>query len=118
MVPEPIAVNTDDDDDEEMERLDMALTNLEKQMNKNVCLHYPQVGKDEEGRDEEEHKNRSLIKEMNTKIIACPTCWERKLGKEAFRIHMNEIHSTSIVMEADGPQNETKMKMALGMMKK
>ena len=118
VVPEPIFINTDDDYDNEMERLGMALTYLEKQMNNIVWLHYPQVGKDKEGRDEEEHKNRSLIKEMNSKIIACPTCWERKLGKEAFWIHMNEIHSTSIVTEAESPQNETKMKMALGMMKK
>ena len=83
-----------------------------------MCLRYPQVGKDEEVRDKEEHKHHSMLKEMITKIIDCPTCWERKLGKEAFRIHMNEIHSTSIVTEADGPQNETKIEMALGMMKK
>ena len=30
VIPEPIAVKSDDDDEEEMERLDMALTDLEK----------------------------------------------------------------------------------------
>ena len=41
----------------------------------------------------------------------------RILGKDAFKIHSNEIHS-AIVEEADGAQNETLVKPALGLIKK
>ena len=79
-------------------------------MDKIVCLHYPQVGK--------EHKHFSLLNEMDTMIIACSTCGKEDWEKSLSDSHLNEIHSTSIVTEADGPQNETKMKMTLGMMRK
>ena len=54
----------------------------------------------------------SQIKEMDTKIAAYPTCWKQIAGRGAYKIHMDESHCTSIAAEADGPQNETLMKMA------
>ena len=59
----------DDNVEDVQEPLGADLNKLEKDMNKNVCLRYPQASKDKEGRDEEEYKHHLPIKNMNTNIL-------------------------------------------------
>ena len=49
-----------------------------------------------------------------TQIASCSECGKRLLGL-AREIHSHEFHSCYIVAEADGVQDEGKLRVALGM---
>ena len=60
----------------------------------------------------------NVISKIDTKIHRCKCCGQNLLGAAAYKIHLHERHSKLITEEADGPQNETMMKAALGLIKK
>ena len=83
---------------------DEALSALHISMNADTTLHGP-VSQD--------HKHFQLLANFNSHVCACKRCGKRVLGTASLKIHYNEIHSM-IVEEADGAQNETLIKQALG----
>ena len=54
------------------------------------------------------------IKKLNTGIASCLEYAKRLLGL-ACEIHSHKFHSCYIVVEANGEQDEGKMRVALGM---
>ena len=61
-----------------------------------------QVDADLEGLDPEYDVDLCLaVRRMDTTICACRECGERLIGKNAMKIHMNEIHNHSILEEND-----------------
>jgi len=61
-----------------------------------------QVDADQEGLDPEYDVDLCLaVRRMDTTICACRECGERLIGKNAMKIHMNEIHNHSILEEND-----------------
>lgn len=86
-----------------------SLSVLHSHMNNNTSLCGP---------TDSEHKHFNIISKMDTKIHRCKYCGQNLLGAAAYKIHLHERHSTLITEEADGPQNETMMKAALGLIKK
>ena len=78
-------------DDKEIEELTPLLEELrsyEVAMNNSCILRSP---------SDPEHEHYQLIKEMDTKIVVCPSSGKRILGRAAYHIHCREVKITTVL---------------------
>ena len=53
-------------------------------------------------------ESKELLTDMDTKIVACPYCSIRFIGRGAFNVHANEAHSLLVCSELDGHEETTR----------
>lgn len=86
------------------------LTDAEAEINSTVALRGPT---DPEHDDYDtlcgslSDENKSLLVGMDTKIIACPVCFMRLIGRSAYQIHCDESHKTKVHADLDGRTETT-----------
>ena len=98
-------IDLDDDDDDDYVLNNEEMSEKYQRMNENNLLRGP---------SDTEHELFDLFSGKDTKICFCVKCKKAFVGQNAFKIHYQNAHK-NIAPEADGPQNVTLMKQALGM---
>ena len=98
-------IDLDDEDEDDLVLNDEDLSEKYQRMNENDLLRGP---------SDTEHELFDFFSEKDTKIRCCVKCQKAFVGQNAFEIHCQNAHK-NIAQEADGPQNPTLMKQALGL---
>ena len=90
------------------EELTSDLTDEEIEINNNNSLRGP-INSSHKDFDALSDESKKLLTGMDTKIVACPCCLMRFIGRRAFNIHATESHSLFICSELDSNEETTRV---------